>query len=48
MPKGNWLWPAIWMMPESNKADGAGIYGQWPRSGEYGSELYPFLPNGLP
>jgi beta-glucanase (GH16 family) len=34
MPKGSWLWPAIWMMPESNEADGAGIYGQWPRSGE--------------
>jgi beta-glucanase (GH16 family) len=28
MPKGDWLWPAIWMMPEAD------IYGQWPRSGE--------------
>jgi beta-glucanase (GH16 family) len=26
--KGDWLWPAIWMMPEENK------YGDWPRSGE--------------
>ncbi len=28
MPKGNWLWPAIWMMPEADK------YGTWPASGE--------------
>jgi beta-glucanase (GH16 family) len=28
MPKGNWLWPAIWMMPEKD------TYGQWPASGE--------------
>lgn len=28
MPKGDWLWPAIWMMPEDDK------YGSWPRSGE--------------
>jgi Glycosyl hydrolases family 16 len=28
MPKGDWLWPAIWMMPEAD------IYGAWPRSGE--------------
>ena len=26
--KGDWLWPAIWMMPEDN------VYGDWPRSGE--------------
>jgi len=26
--KGDWLWPAIWMMPEEDK------YGEWPRSGE--------------
>jgi len=25
---GDWLWPAIWMMPESS------VYGGWPRSGE--------------
>jgi hypothetical protein len=24
MPKGNWLWPAIWMMPEKD------TYGKWP------------------
>lgn len=28
LPKGKWLWPAIWMMPVDN------IYGAWPRSGE--------------
>jgi Glycosyl hydrolases family 16 len=28
MPKGDWLWPAIWMMPEAD------VYGKWPRSGE--------------
>ncbi|KAF1992474.1 glycoside hydrolase family 16 protein [Aulographum hederae CBS 113979] len=28
MPKGSWLWPAIWMMPNDD------IYGTWPRSGE--------------
>jgi hypothetical protein len=28
MPVGNWLWPAIWMMPEHE------VYGKWPRSGE--------------
>ncbi|KAH7103335.1 concanavalin A-like lectin/glucanase [Auriculariales sp. MPI-PUGE-AT-0066] len=28
MPRGDWLWPAIWMMPVSD------FYGPWPRSGE--------------
>ncbi|KAN0096764.1 glycoside hydrolase family 16 protein [Hyaloscypha variabilis] len=28
MPKGDWLWPAIWMMPENS------VYGIWPASGE--------------
>lgn len=28
LPKGDWLWPAIWMMPEDS------VYGDWPRSGE--------------
>ncbi|KAK7480916.1 hypothetical protein BaRGS_00027827, partial [Batillaria attramentaria] len=28
LPKGDWLWPAIWMMPVDN------AYGGWPRSGE--------------
>ena len=28
MPVGDWLWPAIWMLPEW------WVYGGWPRSGE--------------
>ncbi|CAN8100528.1 unnamed protein product [Discula destructiva] len=28
MPVGDWLWPAIWMMPVEDR------YGVWPRSGE--------------
>lgn len=28
MPAGDWLWPALWMMPKDE------VYGQWPRSGE--------------
>jgi len=28
MPVGDWLWPAIWMLPEGS------VYGGWPRSGE--------------
>ncbi|OAA72483.1 Concanavalin A-like lectin/glucanase, subgroup [Cordyceps fumosorosea ARSEF 2679] len=28
LPRGDWLWPAIWMMPEDS------AYGAWPRSGE--------------
>lgn len=28
IPAGDWLWPAIWMMPQSSR------YGGWPRSGE--------------
>jgi len=28
LPQGDWLWPAIWMLPEEN------TYGQWPLSGE--------------
>ncbi|KAF2203850.1 concanavalin A-like lectin/glucanase [Delitschia confertaspora ATCC 74209] len=28
LPEGDWLWPAIWMLPKDNK------YGPWPRSGE--------------
>jgi len=28
LPKGDWLWPAIWMMPQNS------VYGAWPRSGE--------------
>ncbi|KAK8193474.1 glucan endo-1,3-beta-D-glucosidase [Phyllosticta capitalensis] len=28
LPSGDWLWPAIWMMPVNS------TYGDWPRSGE--------------
>lgn len=28
MPKGDWIWPAIWLLPEEN------AYGLWPASGE--------------
>lgn len=28
LPKGDWLWPAIWMMPAND------TYGPWPASGE--------------
>lgn len=28
LPKGDWLWPAIWMLPVDN------TYGPWPASGE--------------
>lgn len=33
-PVGDWLWPAIWMMPEPQGPKGAGKYGPWPASGE--------------
>lgn len=28
MPRGDWLWPALWLMPKHS------VYGGWPRSGE--------------
>ncbi|KAI9372867.1 concanavalin A-like lectin/glucanase domain-containing protein [Aspergillus egyptiacus] len=28
LPRGDWLWPAIWMMPQES------TYGEWPASGE--------------
>lgn len=28
MPAGDWLWPALWMMPKNS------VYGHWPTSGE--------------
>jgi len=28
LPVGDWLWPAIWLLPEDT------VYGGWPRSGE--------------
>ncbi|KAI8053111.1 concanavalin A-like lectin/glucanase domain-containing protein [Gilbertella persicaria] len=42
LPKGDWLWPAIWMLPKYDS------YGAWPASGEIdimesrGNEDYPF------
>lgn len=33
-PEGDWLWPAIWMMPEPQGPHGVGAYGPWPASGE--------------
>ncbi|KAF8132286.1 glycoside hydrolase family 16 protein [Boletus edulis] len=37
LPQGDWLWPAIWMLPEGNDTStpqGTGVYGGWPVSGE--------------
>jgi beta-glucanase (GH16 family) len=41
LPRGDWLWPAIWMLPanqtgaiEPDNPAGTGRYGGWPRSGE--------------
>ncbi|KAG1852877.1 concanavalin A-like lectin/glucanase domain-containing protein [Suillus subalutaceus] len=39
LPQGDWLWPAIWMLPQgnstnSNTSQGTGVYGPWPVSGE--------------
>jgi len=28
LPRGDWLWPAIWLLPQKNE------YGDWPQSGE--------------
>jgi beta-glucanase (GH16 family) len=28
LPRGDWLWPALWMLPVDN------AYGIWPQSGE--------------
>ncbi|ODN06057.1 Beta-1,3-glucan-binding protein [Orchesella cincta] len=28
LPVGDWIWPAIWLMPQANR------YGMWPQSGE--------------
>ncbi|CAO1614614.1 unnamed protein product [Parajaminaea phylloscopi] len=28
MPTGDWIWPAVWMMPKDS------VYGAWPKSGE--------------
>ena len=48
LPKGNWLWPAIWMLPRYNE------YGIWPASGEIdimesrGNVNYPKQSGGGP
>ncbi|KAF7327341.1 Glucan 1,3-beta-glucosidase [Mycena kentingensis (nom. inval.)] len=39
MPVGDWLWPAIWMLPVDNK------YGPWPASGEI--DMVESRGNGL-
>ncbi|OBZ81999.1 Beta-1,3-glucan-binding protein [Choanephora cucurbitarum] len=42
LPRGDWLWPAIWMLPKYN------AYGSWPASGEidilegFGNENFPY------
>jgi hypothetical protein len=28
LPRGDWIWPALWMLPKDN------VYGEWPMSGE--------------
>ena len=28
VPKGDWIWPALWLLPRDN------AYGMWPSSGE--------------
>ncbi|KAH7031441.1 putative gram-negative bacteria binding protein [Microdochium trichocladiopsis] len=46
LPAGDWLWPAIWMMPQDN------AYGDWPASGEIdimearGNSQYVFRNGG--
>lgn len=46
LPKGDWLWPALWMLPKHNE------YGNWPASGEIdimetrGNMNYPFEKEG--
>jgi len=39
MPNGDWLWPAMWMLPRDN------AYGVWPRSGEI--DIVEARGNGL-
>ncbi|KAF4550629.1 Hypothetical protein D9617_16g014170 [Elsinoe fawcettii] len=44
LPVGDWIWPAIWMMPQDD------VYGQWPLSGEIdimeSRGNYPGFPSG--
>jgi beta-glucanase (GH16 family) len=39
MPTGDWLWPAMWMLPRDN------VYGPWPLSGEI--DMVESRRNGL-
>lgn len=42
LPKGNALWPALWMMPQNS------IYGGWPKSGEIDiMENWSWEPTGI-
>jgi len=47
LPRGDWLWPALWLLPEDS------IYGGWPASGEIdvmesrGNDK-SYLKNGVP
>lgn len=34
MPRGDWLWSALWMLPNFGSRNGQGAYGAWPMSGE--------------
>ena len=39
LPAGDWLWPAMWMLPTQN------VYGDWPLSGEI--DIVESRGNGL-
>lgn len=51
LPQGDWLWPAIWMLPEGNDtstAEGTGVYGAWPVSGEIDvRQLVVIVPHSI-
>merc|ERR1712136_444635 len=40
LPSGDWIWPAIWMLPKSNR------YGQWPAAGEFHKYILDWNENG--
>jgi beta-glucanase (GH16 family) len=40
IPRGDWIWPALWMLPKDK------VYGEWPLSGEIDvSILSLIIPN---
>nr|XP_045596249.1 beta-1,3-glucan-binding protein-like isoform X3 [Procambarus clarkii] len=42
MPRGDWLWPAIWLLPRNSR------YGRWPKSGSIGiAESRDFMRTNL-